>query len=72
MLEQINSNPKETTAQWKLKLLLSAGLLKHVTIGYSYSDPVMLLSDCSGLLEMMEKPLADIKNIKIQKILENA
>ena len=37
-----------------------------------YSDPVMLFSDCSGLLEMMEKPLADIKNIKNQKILEKA
>ena len=35
-----------------------------------YSDPVMLFSDCSGLQEMMEKPLADIKNIKIQKIFE--
>ena len=36
------------------------------------SDPVMLFSDCSGLLEMMEKPLADIKNLKIQKMLEKA
>ena len=32
----------------------------------------MLFSDCSGLLEMMDKPLADIKNRKIHKILEKA
>ena len=37
-----------------------------------YSDPIMLFSDCSGLLDMMEKPLADIENGKIQKILEKA
>ena len=35
-----------------------------------YSDPVMFFSDCSDLLEMMDKPLADIK--KVQKILEKA
>ena len=29
-----------------------------------YSDPIMLFSDCSGLLDMMEKPLADIENGK--------
>ena len=28
-----------------------------------YSDPVMLFSDCSGLLEMIEKPLAYMKNL---------
>ena len=32
----------------------------------------MLFSDCSGLLDMMEKPLADIENQKNQKILEKA
>ena len=37
-----------------------------------YSDPIMLFSDCSGLLDMMEKPLADIQNQKIQKILDKA
>ena len=37
-----------------------------------YADPVMLFSDCSGLLDMMEKPLADIENGKIRKILEKA
>ena len=37
-----------------------------------YSDPIMLFSDCSGLLEMMDKPLADIKNRKNPKILEKA
>ena len=35
-----------------------------------YSDPIMLFSDCSGLLDMMDKPLADIQNQKIQKILD--
>ena len=37
-----------------------------------YADPVMLFSDCSSLLDMMDKPLADISNVKIQKILEKA
>ena len=37
-----------------------------------YADPVMLYSDCSGLLDMMDKPLADIENRKIQKILMKA
>ena len=37
-----------------------------------YADPVMLFSDCSGLLDMMDKPLADIENKKIKKILEKA
>ena len=37
-----------------------------------HSDPIMLFSDCKGLLDMMEKPLADISNLKIQKILEKA
>ena len=37
-----------------------------------YADPVMLFSDCSGLLDMKEEPLADISNVKIQKILEKA
>ena len=32
----------------------------------------MLFSDYSGLLDMMEKPLADIENGKIRKILEKA
>ena len=32
----------------------------------------MMFSDCSGLLDMMEKPLADIKNQKVQKILDKA
>ena len=27
-----------------------------------YSDPIMLFSDYSGLLDMMDKPLADIQN----------
>ena len=27
-----------------------------------YSDPIMLFSDRSGLLDMMDKPLADIQN----------
>ena len=37
-----------------------------------YSDPVQLFSDYSGLLDLMEKPLADVDNKKIQKILEKA
>ena len=37
-----------------------------------YADPVMLFSDCSGLLDMIKKPLADIENVKIRKILEKA
>ena len=32
-----------------------------------YSDPVQLFSDCSGLLDLMEKPLADVDNKNIQK-----
>ena len=37
-----------------------------------YSDPVQLYNDCSGLLDLLEKPLADIENMKIRKILEKA
>ena len=35
-----------------------------------YSDPVQLFSDCKGLLDVMEKQFADVKDKKIQKILE--
>ena len=35
-----------------------------------YADPIMLFSDCSGLLDMMKKPMADIENGKIRKIME--
>ena len=37
-----------------------------------YSDPVQLFSDCKGLLDMMDKPLADIDNRKIHKSLEKS
>ena len=37
-----------------------------------YSDPVQLYSDCKGLLDLFEKPLADVENMKIQKILKKA
>ena len=37
-----------------------------------HSDPVQLFSDCKGLLDLFEKPLADVENKKIQKILEKA
>ena len=35
-----------------------------------YSDPVQVLSDCKGLLDLMEKNFADVNNNKLQKILE--
>ena len=38
----------------------------------NYSDPVQLYSDYKGLLDLFEKPLADVENMKIQKILEKA
>ena len=31
-----------------------------------YSDPVQLFSDCKGLLDLYEKPLADVENKKIK------
>ena len=34
-----------------------------------YSDPVQLISDCQGLLGLMEKNLDDVDNKKLQKIL---
>ena len=37
-----------------------------------YSDPNQLYSDCKGLLDLFEKPLADVENQKTQKILEKA
>ena len=35
-------------------------------------DPVGLISDCKGLLGLMEKNLADVDNKKLPKILETA
>ena len=37
-----------------------------------YCEDVVLVSDCQGLLGMFNKPLADITNRKIQKIMERA
>ena len=37
-----------------------------------YSDPILLDSDCKGLLDLFKKPLADVENQKIKKILEKA
>ena len=37
-----------------------------------YCNEVELLSDCEGLLGMMDKYLADIDNKKLRKILEKA
>ena len=37
-----------------------------------YCDPVELISDSKGLLDLMEKNLADVDNKKFQKILETA
>ena len=37
-----------------------------------YCDQIEIISDCEGLLGMFGKPLADIENKKIQKIMERA
>ena len=37
-----------------------------------YCDQIELISDCEGLLAIFGKPLADIENKKIQKIMERA
>ena len=37
-----------------------------------YCDQVELISDCEGLLGVFNKPLADIENRKLQKIMERA
>ena len=68
MLDRVCFRKIETKAQWRLKKLCWIG--QHHWI--YYCNEVELLSDCEGLLGMMDKCLCDIDNTKLQKILERA
>ena len=72
MLDQRNSNRRKIYSPVEADAIALSRAIEECHHWIFYSDPIMLFSECSGLLDMMEKPLADIQNQKIQKILDKA
>ena len=74
MQTRIRLSPYDPTKRLRLVIdgakSVGTGLACHHWL--YYSDPVQLLSDCKGLLDLMEKNLAEVGNKKLQKILETA